>query len=47
MRVQMGIWDASENPDTAAWAKGPINWKDVKQDIRALVRRVTIDCGDG
>ncbi|KAF9052251.1 concanavalin A-like lectin/glucanase [Hymenopellis radicata] len=47
LRVQMGIWDASENPDTAAWAKGPINWNDVTQDIRALVRRVTIDCGDG
>ncbi|KAJ7890582.1 concanavalin A-like lectin/glucanase [Mycena olivaceomarginata] len=26
MRLQIGIWDASEHAGTAEWAGGPINW---------------------
>lgn len=43
-RVQLGIWDASNPVGTAEWARGPIEWKDAPQKVKALIKSVTVEC---
>ncbi|KAF9052257.1 glycoside hydrolase [Hymenopellis radicata] len=45
MRMQLGIWDGSGAKGTAAWAKGPIDWRDTPEKIIAVVRSVSLECG--
>ncbi|EPQ56687.1 concanavalin A-like lectin/glucanase [Gloeophyllum trabeum ATCC 11539] len=43
-RIQLGIWDASSPAGTAAWARGPIDWKTVPRRIGATVKSVKLEC---
>lgn len=44
MRVQLGIWDASNPKGTSEWAKGPINWKEAPRSMKSVVRSITVEC---
>ncbi|KAJ7765378.1 glycoside hydrolase [Mycena maculata] len=46
MRLQMGIWDASNPAGTAKWAGGPVDWSCVPDGgrITAVVKSVTVQC---
>ncbi|KAI8994906.1 concanavalin A-like lectin/glucanase domain-containing protein [Pilobolus umbonatus] len=41
--VQFSLWDASKVASTAEWAKGPIDWKKVKE-ATTIVKGVDIKC---
>jgi len=43
-RIQLGIWDASSPSGTAAWAKGPIDWKTAPKKMMAVVKGVAVEC---
>ncbi|KZT21168.1 glycoside hydrolase family 16 protein [Neolentinus lepideus HHB14362 ss-1] len=43
-RIQLGIWDASSPAGTAAWAHGPIDWKNVPRRMEAVVKSVKLEC---
>jgi beta-glucanase (GH16 family) len=42
--VQFGVWDASENPSTAAWAHGPVNWSIEGPSISSFIEYITVSC---
>jgi len=44
VRLSMGIWDASTPVGTAAWSKGPIDWKKSPQAMTAIVKSVSLEC---
>ncbi|TFK52070.1 concanavalin A-like lectin/glucanase [Heliocybe sulcata] len=43
-RIQLGIWDASNPAGTAAWAHGPIDWKNVPRTMEATVKSIKLEC---
>ncbi|KAJ7334087.1 glycoside hydrolase family 16 protein [Mycena albidolilacea] len=48
MRLQIGIWDASEHAGTAEWAGGPINWKKEPADkVMATIKSINVECSSG
>jgi beta-glucanase (GH16 family) len=42
--VELGLWDASFNASTAAWAYGPIDWAQQPAYISAYVEYVKVSC---
>lgn len=44
LRLQLGIWDASNATGTSAWAKGPIDWDSAPETMTAVLRSVTVSC---
>lgn len=41
---QLGLWDGSSDPSTAAWAHGPVNWAKQPSHISAYVEYVKVEC---
>lgn len=44
LRVQLGIWDASNPIGTSEWAHGPIDWKTAPSRMTATVKTVIVEC---
>ncbi|SJL03436.1 uncharacterized protein ARMOST_06791 [Armillaria ostoyae] len=44
LRIQCGIWDASEHEGTSEWARGPIDWSEQPEKIPAYVHSMTLEC---
>lgn len=42
--IQLGVWDASSPSGTAAWAKGPVDWKSAPSSMSAMVKSIRIGC---
>ncbi|KDQ50393.1 glycoside hydrolase family 16 protein [Jaapia argillacea MUCL 33604] len=44
VRIQLGIWDASNPAGTAEWAGGPIDWEQVPKRMEAVFKSVQMEC---
>ncbi|KAK0189144.1 glycoside hydrolase family 16 protein [Armillaria mellea] len=44
LRIQCGIWDASEHEGTSEWARGPIDWSQQPEKISAYIHSMTLKC---
>ncbi|KAK0218185.1 glycoside hydrolase family 16 protein [Armillaria fumosa] len=44
LRIQCGIWDASEHEGTSEWARGPIDWSQQPEKIPAYLHSMTLEC---
>jgi len=44
LRIQLGIWDASNPIGTSEWARGPINWDTAPARMTAVFKSVTVEC---
>lgn len=44
LRIQCGIWDASEHEGTSEWARGPIDWSQQPEKIPAYIHSMTLEC---
>ncbi|KAK0434626.1 glycoside hydrolase [Armillaria borealis] len=44
LRIQCGIWDASEHEGTSEWARGPIDWSGQPEKIPAYIHSMTLEC---
>ncbi|KAI0819579.1 concanavalin A-like lectin/glucanase [Trametes gibbosa] len=43
-RLQLGIWDASAPAGTSEWARGPIDWDDAPERMRATFQSIQVEC---